>query len=432
MHYQAALLGFLAVFALMALRVPIGIALGTVAITGYGLIVGFMPALKLLALTPLRTASDLNFAVIPLFIVMGVLARNSGISSDLFGAFRTWFGALRGGLGLATIGSCAGFAAVCGSSIATAATMAKIAVPEMTKAGYDDKLAAATVAAGGTLGILIPPSVPLMIYGILTENDIGALFIAGILPGILATVLYMATILMIAWRRPKAVPVGLKTTFAEKLHSLRNLWAAMVIFGVVIGGIYGGFFTAIEAAGIGAASTLIVALMQGRLTFAKLVESFVESVRTSGSLFTMLIGAILFSTFLTVTRAPQDLVNWLSVLDLPPYGILAMLMLMYFFLGWFLDALAMIIITVPVVYPVIMQLGFDPIWFGILLVVACEMGLLTPPYGINVFVINAVVPSISIPRIFRGVLPFIGIDILRLVLLAAFPIISLFLPQLMR
>ena len=432
MHYEAAILGFAAVFALMALRVPIGVALGIVGVVGYAMVVKPMPALKLLALTPLRTASDLNFAVVPLFIVMGVLARNAGISSDLFGAFRTWLGALRGGLGLATIGACAGFSAVCGSSIATAATMAKIAVPEMTRAGYDDRYAAATVAAGGTLGILIPPSVPLMIYGILTETDIGTLFIAGIVPGVLATLLYMLTILLISWRNPAAFPLGARTTFAQKLASLRNLWAAIVIFAVVIGGIYGGLFTVIEAAGIGAAATLIVALVQGRLTFDRMVDSFVESVRTTGSLFTMLIGAILFSTFLTVTRAPQVLVDWLSGLDLPAWGIMVLLLAMYFVLGWFLDALAMIIITVPVVYPVILQLGYDPIWFGIVLVVACEMGLLTPPYGINVFVINGVVPTISIPRIFRGVIPFIGIDILRLALIAAFPAIALFLPHLMR
>lgn len=431
MTYEIALLAFVAVFGLMALRVPIGIALGIVSIVGYSMLVGVGPALKLLAITPLRTASDLNFAVVPLFIVMGVLARNSGISADLFAASRTWFGAVRGGLGLATIGACAGFSAVCGSSVATAATMAKIAVPEMTKAGYDDRYAAATVAAGGTLGILIPPSVPFMIYGILTETDIGSLFIAGILPGILATVLYMLTILFIAWRNPKAIPVGQQTTFAEKLESLRGLWATVVIFAIVIGGIYAGLFTVIEAAGIGAAATLVTAVVQRRIGLKGISDSFVESVRTSGSLFTMLIGAILFSTFLTVTRAPQEMVSALTSLDLPPFGILLVLLAMYFFLGWFLDALAMIIITIPIVFPVIVQLGYDPIWFGVLLVIACEMGLLTPPYGLNVFVINGVVPSISIPRIFRGVMPFIGIDIVRLALITLFPAIALFLPRLM-
>jgi C4-dicarboxylate transporter DctM subunit len=431
MGYEAALWGFVAVFALMGLRVPIGIALGLVGIAGYATIVGIKPAMRLLALSPLRTASDLNFAVIPLFVVMGVLARNSGISADLFKVFRVWFGSVRGGLGLASIGACAGFSAISGSSVATAATMAKIAVPEMTRAGYDSRYAAATVAAGGTLGILIPPSVPLMIYGILTENDIGTLFIAGILPGILATLLYMLTIRLIAWQNPAAFPKGTATRFTEKIASLRGVWASGLIFIVVIGGIYAGLFTVAEAAGVGAAATLLTAVAQRRLSWQGFVDSFTESVRTTGTLFTMLVGAILFSTFLTITRAPQGIVDWMSGLALPGWGIMVLLLMMYFVLGWFLDALAMIIITVPIVYPLITQLGYDPIWFGVVLVICCEMGLLTPPYGMNVFVINAVVPSISIPRIFRGVLPFVGIDIVRLAIIAAFPAITLFLPGLM-
>lgn len=432
MGYEAAIAGFLAVFALMAIRVPVGVALGIAGVGGYAALVGLSPAMSLLALTPLRTASDINFSVIPLFVAMGILARNSGISAELFAACRAWFGVFRGGLGLATVGACAGFAAVCGSSVATAATMAKIAIPEMTRAGYKPSYAAGTVAAGGTLGILIPPSVPLMIYGIISETDIGALFMAGIVPGILATALYMLVIRLIAWRNPEAIPAGQATSWAEKLGSLRGLWAPLVIFVIVIGGIYGGLFTVIEAAGIGAAATLVTALLQRRLNLAGVLDSFSEAARTTGSLFTMLIGAMLFSTFLTITQAPQSLVGWLSNLDLPPYGILLMLMLMYFILGWFLDAIAMIIITVPIVFPVIVALGFDPIWFGILLVISCEMGMLTPPYGINVFVINAVVPSISIPQIFRGVVPFIGIDILRLLVIILFPAIALIGPQLMR
>ena len=432
MGYQAAIAGFVAVFALMAIRVPIGVALGIVGVTGYGLLVGPGPAMSLLTLTPLRTASDINFSVVPLFIAMGVLARNSGISAELFAACRTWFGAVRGGLGLATIGACAGFAAVCGSSVATAATMAKIAVPEMVRAGYSPRYAAGSVAAGGTLGILIPPSVPLMIYGIISETDIGMLFMAGILPGILATALYMLVIRLIAWRDPAAIPAGSPSSWAERIASLRGLWSALIIFTVVIGGIYGGLFTVVEAAGIGAAATLLTAVVQGRLNLRSTLDSFAEAVRTTGSLFTMLIGAMLFSTFLTITQAPQSLVGWLTGLNMPPYGILLMLMLMYFILGWFLDAIAMIIITVPIVFPVIVSLGFDPIWFGVLLVISCEMGMLTPPYGINVFVINAVVPSISIPQIFRGVVPFIAIDILRLLIIILFPAIALIVPRLMQ
>jgi len=359
------------------------------------------------------------------------VARNAGISTDLFAAFRAWFGAFRGGLGLATIGACAGFSAISGSSVATAATMAKIALPEMEDAGYDKRYAAGTVAAGGTLGILIPPSVPFMVYGILTENDIGKLFIAGILPGILATALYMLTIRLIAWRHPDAIPLSSSTSWAEKFATLSGLWATIIIFSVVIGGIYGGFLTVIEAAGVGAFSTVVTALAQRRINLRGITASLVESVRTTGTLFTMLIGAILFSSFLTITQAPQGVVGLLSGLDLPPIGILTLLLVMYFILGWFLDALAMIIITVPIVYPVIIALGYDPIWFGVVMVIAVEMALLTPPYGINVYVINAVAPRISIPQIFRGVMPFIGMDLIRLVIIVAFPAISLFLPSLM-
>ena len=261
MSYEAAVIGFLATFALMALRVPIGLSLGIVGVAGYAVMVGPMPALKLLALSPMRTASDLNFAVVPLFVVMGVLARESGISTDLFRACAAWLGQLRGGLALATIGASAGFAAICGSSVATAATMTKIALPEMRRHGYDDGVATGTIAAGGTLGILIPPSVPFLIYGILTENDIGKLFVAGILPGVLATLLYMSVIFMISVRAPQSIPAGPATTWGEKLRSLKGVWASLAIFLFVIGGIYAGLFTALEAAGAGAAATLFVALL---------------------------------------------------------------------------------------------------------------------------------------------------------------------------
>lgn len=431
MGYQIAIAGFLIVFALMAMRVPIGIALGIVGVAGYAWVVSPLPAFKLLALSPLRTGSDLNFSVVPLFIVMGIIARNSGISADLFAAFRSWFGAFRGGLGLATIGTCAGFAAVSGSSVATAATMAKIALPEMDKAGFHKGYSAGIVAAGGTLGILIPPSVPFMIYGIMTETDIGKLFMAGVIPGILATALYMLVIRLIAWANPKAIPASAPSDWATKFRSLRGLWATIIIFSVVMGGIYAGLFTVTEAAGVGAFSTLLTAIVQRRINWDGIVSSMIEAVRTTGTLFTMLIGAILFSQFLTVTQAPQSVVAGLSSLDLPPMGILCLLLLMYFVLGWFLDALAMIIITVPIVFPIIIQLGFDPVWFGVLLVISAEMGLLTPPYGINVFVINAVAPSVPVTAIFRGVLPFIAIDIVRLGIIVLFPALALYLPSLM-
>lgn len=431
MGYEAAVIGFLATFALMALKVPIGLSLGIVGVAGYAVMVGPMPALKLLALSPMRTASDLNFAVVPLFVVMGVLARESGISTDLFRACAAWLGQLRGGLALATIGASAGFAAICGSSVATAATMTKIALPEMRRHGYDDGVATGTIAAGGTLGILIPPSVPFLIYGILTENDIGKLFVAGILPGALATLLYMSVIFMISVRAPNSIPAGPATTWSEKLRSLKGVWASLAIFLFVIGGIYAGLFTALEAAGAGAAATLVVALLQGRLDATKILRSFSESVRVTGTLFTILIGAILFSSFLVVTGAPQAVATWLTGLPIGPMGVLVLMLLLYFMLGCFLDSIAMIIITVPILYPAIINLGFDPIWFGVLVVMACELGLITPPYGMNVFVINGVARDVGIPRIFGGVLPFIGIDIVRIAIIVAFPGIALLLPRMM-
>lgn len=426
-----AALGFLAVFGLMALRVPVGIALASVAVVCFAVMSGVGPALKLLALSPMRTATDFNFAVVPLFVVMGVLARESGISTELFAACNAWLSRLRGGIALSTIAACGGFAAISGSSVATAATMAKIAMPEMRKYGYDDRLATGTIAAGGTLGILLPPSVPFIIYGILTENDIGKLFVAGILPGILAVLLYMAVIQGVGMLRPDSVPRGAPNSWRQKFASLRGVWAAIGIFAFVIGGIYVGLFTALEAAGMGAAATLGVALARRKLSRQQLVSSFVESVRITGSLFIILIGAILFSNFLIVTGAPQKITEFLTGLPVGAYGVMAVLLLFYLALGCVLDAIAMIILTVPIVYPAVMQLGFDPIWFGVIIVMVCELGLITPPYGMNVYVLNAVVRDVSLIDIFRGVMPFIAVDIVRVALIVAFPVIALALPRTM-
>lgn len=431
MDFTAAIFGLVATFMLMAIRVPIGIALSIVGVVGFALVVDTGPAINLLALSPLRTASDLEFAVVPLFVVMGVLARESGISTDLYRACSAWFGHFRGGLAIATIGACAGFASICGSSVATAATMARIAMPEMRNHGYDDGYAAGSIAAGGTLGILIPPSVPLVIYGLLTENDIGKLFIAGIVPGILATFLYMLVIWIISWFNPVAIPIGQATPWRERISTLRSVWPAMVIFAFVIGGMYFGLFTVLEAAGSGAAATMIVALLQGRLNLRKILSAFSESVRVTGTLFAILIGAILFSNFLVTTGAPQAVAEFFTGLPIGPIGTVLVLLALYFVLGCFLDSIAMIIITVPIVYPTIVHLGLDPIWFGILVVMASELGLITPPYGMNVFVINGVLRDVSIVKIFAGVMPFIAIDIVRIGLVVAFPAIALVLPRMM-
>ncbi|MGE0314390.1 MAG: TRAP transporter large permease [Lautropia sp.] len=423
-----ALTGFCVTFGLIALRVPIGIALAFVGVAGFASIVGIDPALKLLAMSPMESAADLNFAVVPLFVVMGAIARESGISTDLYRAASAWLGHLRGGLAMATIGACAAFAAICGSSVATSAAMGRIALPEMRRQGYDDGYAAATVAAGGTLGVLIPPSVPFILYGFVTDTDIAKLFVAGIVPGILAACLYMVTIRLIAALRPAAIPPPAPDIpLARKLRALNGVWASIGIFGFVIGGIYGGLFTPVEAAGGGAFATLMVALLQRRMTLVQAGAVFVESIRVSASLFIILIGAVLFGKFLVITGAPQEISAFLTGLPLPPLGTLTLILAGFVVLGCFLDVIAMILIFIPIVHPTITALGFDTVWFGVLVVMVCELGLITPPYGINVFVINGIAKDVALTRIFGGVMPFVGIDLFRVVLVLLFPAIALWL-----
>lgn len=422
-----AVLGFVALFALLALRVPIGIALGAVGVIGLGLVIGTSPALNLLSMSPLASATNLDFAVVPLFILMGVVVRRAGISQELFQACSSWLGRFRGGLAMATVGACGLFGAICGSSVATAATMSRIAYPEMEREGYAPRYAAGSIAAGGTLGVLIPPSVPMVLYGIITENDIGKLFVAGIVPGIVAVFLYFVAVRLIAAFKPDAIPVGRPSSFAEKIRSLRGVWSAVVIFLLVIGGMYGGLFTALEASAAGAFASMILAFLRRRMNVTEAIEALTESVRLSASLFVVLIGAILFGSFLVITGAPQRVSEVLVQLPLSPLGILCVILAAFVLLGAVLDTIAMIIIAVPIVYPTMVELGIDPIWFGILVVVVSEIGLITPPYGMNVFVINGTIPKVSIVEVFRGVMPFVGIDLLRLALLVAFPGITLWL-----
>ena len=418
--------GFAALFGMMILRVPVGVAMGLVGIGGFGAIVGMGPALNLLTQSPISTITDFNLTLIPFFVLMGVLATNSGMSSELFGAGRAWLGGFKGGLGLASVGACAGFAAICGSSVATAATMTKIAYPEMRKTGYSEEASTGIIAAGGTLGILIPPSVVLAIYGFITEQDIGALFIAGIIPGILAVFMYMATVrLWYGSDLPKGEPFNIATA----LQSLKGIWAVALLFIAVIMSIYFGIVTATEAAAAGAFLTAVIGFARGRLTWKTLLDSMVEALRTSVAIYVVLIGATLFGYFLTITQVPQNLTQYLLDLGAGTYGTLLLIMLMFFVMGCFLDAMAMIILMVPIVFPVVTAMGFDPIWFGIIIVMTVELGLITPPVGMNVFVINSIASKVSLTTIFKGVLPFVVTDVLRLLLLIAFPALVLFLPS---
>jgi C4-dicarboxylate transporter, DctM subunit len=425
-----AVTGFLALFALMMLRVPVGIAMGAVGVLGFGYMIGDIgPALKLLAQSPIRTATDAEFAVIPLFLLMGAFASASGMSRELFRASNTFLGHLRGGLGVATIVACGGFAAICGSSVATAATFSKVAYPEMRQYGYPQSFATGVIAAGGSLGIMIPPSTVFAVYGLITEQDIGKLFIAGILPGILAVGMYIVTINIIAFARPGFLPSAPRHTWTERIESARDVWAVALLFIFIIGGLYGGLFTATEAAGMGAGGAFIISVLRQKLSHADFWRCLIESLRTTAAVFTILIGALIFGYFLTITQTPQKITEFLTGLGLGPYGVLVLIMLMYLALGCIMDAMAMIILTVPIVFPVIKTLGFDPIWFGVIVVMTVELGLIHPPVGMNVFVIKSVIKDVKLSTVFYGVMPFVATDILRLAILIALPILATWLPS---
>lgn len=420
--------GFVALFAMMALRVPIGVAMGLVGVFGFAAVRGLAPALNLLATSPIRVVTDFNLSLIPFFILMGVFATNAGMSREMFRAGQAWLGRFRGGLALSTIAACAGFSAICGSSVATAATMTKIALPEMRRFGYPETVSSGVIAAGGTLGILIPPSVVLAVYAYITEQDVGQLFIAGIVPGLIAVLLYMATV-RIAYRR--SLPAGTPFALAEGFAALRGIWAVAILFGLVIGAIYFGVATPTEASAVGALVTMLIGIARGRLDRRAIMGSLTEALRTSVAIYTVLIGAILFGTFLAITRTPQKLAAWLTGLDLGAYGTLGLILALFLVAGCVLDAMAMVILLVPIVFPVIVALGFDPVWFGIVVVVTVELGLITPPVGMNVFVINTIARDVPLTTIFRGIVPFVVADLVRLALYVAFPAIVLFLPRTM-
>jgi C4-dicarboxylate transporter, DctM subunit len=424
-----AIIGFVALFAMMLLRVPVGMAMGLVGVTGFGFIVGSGPALKMIGQTTMRTVTDYTFGVIPMFLLMGAFVTNSGMSRQLFRAANTFVGHLRGGLGIATIAACGGFAAISGSSVATAATFSTVAYPEMRRYGYPQSFATGVIAAGGTLGAMLPPSTVLAVYGIITEQDIGKLFIAGVLPGLLAISMYITTIVALGVLLPGFLPKGKRSLWKERFAALRDIWAPMLLFIFVIGGLYGGLFTPTEAGGMGAGGAFVIGVLSGRLSRADIRRSLLQATRTAAAVFTVLIGALLFGYFLTITQTPQKVTEFLTTLGLGRYGVLALIMLMYLVLGCLMDAMAMIILTVPIIFPVVTALGFDPIWFGVIIVMTVELGLIHPPVGMNVFVIKSVVPDVNFTTIFVGVLPFIITDLIRLVILIAFPIIALWLPS---
>jgi len=471
-----ALVGLMAMMVLAFMRIPIALAMGIVGVVGYAYMRDWSwgGALAMAQTKVYETGRNYTLSVVPLFILMGNFVTRAGMSQELFRTAYAFIGHRRGGLAMATIVGCAGFGAICGSSIATAATFAKVAYPSMKRFGYADYLSTGSIAAGGTLGILIPPSTIMVIYGIMTETNIGKLFAAGVLPGILATVLLCLTVQYVTWRDPKAGPPGERLPWRERWATLAGLhWFAAVgvivgavvhfgwlasdnaavigaiavfamslvyrgvssviaLFVLVMGGIYGGVFTAVEGAGVGAFGALIFAIARRSLGWRELYGALLESARTTSMLFMILIGALMFAEFVNITTMPEDLKNIVLRFDLHPIMVVAAIMVIYVILGTAMEELSMILLTVPLFFPLIVHLGLDPVWFGVLIVVVVEIGLISPPVGMNLFVLSTLLPEVPTRTVFRGVLPFVIVDCFRLAILVAFPIISTFLPSLMK
>lgn len=421
--------GIAALFTLLALRMHIGLALALVGFVGYGMVVGIESSLPILGMTPYSSGSSYMLSVIPLFVLMGQFAFVSGISGEIFKAVHSWIGHMRGGLAMATILGCAGFSAISGSSLATAATMGTVAMPEMRKYGYDPALASGSVAAGGTLGILIPPSIGFVIYGILIEESIGKLFMAGILPGIMLAFLFIVAVYVQCRLKPDLGPTRPAAGMSERLRSLGGIWGMLLLFTLVIGGIYAGVFTPTEAAGVGAFGSFAIALCKGKLNLSRVLECLLATGKTTAMIFLIIIGAEMFSRFLAVTQLPMQLADFLAGLSFSPYVILCGILVLYLILGCVMDCFAIMILTTPILFPVIQTMGFDPIWYGVLMVVVLEIGLITPPVGLNVFVISGVAPDIPLNTIFRGIMPFILASALAIVLLILFPEIATYIPS---
>ncbi len=425
------ILGIIILVILLFSNMPVGFVMGFLGLMGFSYIRGLEPGLSLLARDVFEVFSSYGLTVIPLFVFMGQIAFYSGISRRLYDSAYVLIGHRKGGLAMATVGACAGFSAISGSTNATAATMATVTLPEMKRYNYDMSLATGTVAAAGSLGILIPPSVIFIVYGILTEQSIGKLFAAGILPGILLSILFMLTIYIRVKRNPSLAPPGPRTSFREKIRSFSGILETIMIFLLVMGGIFFGIFTPTEAAAAGAFLTLLIAILRRQLSWDGFIKSIADTTRISCMVMVIVTGAVIFGHFMAVTRLPYDLANWVSQLPLPRHAIMAIIVLVYLFGGCFMDALAMIMLTIPIFFPVARALGFDPIWFGVVIVLITEMGVITPPVGVNVYVVYGVAKDVPLEVIFKGVLPMLIALIICNAILLFFPQIALFLPGLM-
>lgn len=427
------LLAFAGMLGLIALHVPIGFAMAAAGVIGFGLLTGNpMAAVSMLGTETASAISSPELLIIPMFLLMGAFAGVSGLAGDLYRLAHVLIGHRRGGLAMATVAGCGGFGAACGSSIATTATMARIALPEMEKRGYAQSLSAGTIAAGGTLGSLIPPSSIMLIYAFLTEQFVVDLFMAGILPGLLTILIYFLAIRLVTSRRPALAPLGERASWAEAGRTAVGCWGIVLVIFIMTVGLYGGLFTVVEAAAAGTMITVAIAIGRGKMNRAAIWRVVTETAHSVGMLYTILIGAHVFSNFITITQLPSAMVDWVTSLGLPALAVIFVLVAIYILLGAIFDSIAAMVITLPFVFPLVTQgLGYDPIWWGVVMIMVIEIGMITPPIGINVFVMHGVRPDISLPTIFRGILPFLGADIVRLTLVILFPVIALWIPQTM-
>ncbi len=414
------------------LRLPIAFSMGLVGFLGLWWVRGLGPSMASATTVVYESGFQYTLSVVPLFILMGNFVTRAGMSKELYRAAYTLVGHFRGGLAMATVMACGGFGAICGSSIATAATMTPVAYPSMRDHGYSDSLSAGSITAGGTLGILIPPSTIMVIYGIMTETSIGKLFAAGFLPGILAVGLLCMAVQYITWRDPKAGPRAERATWSERLSALKDVWAVVALFVIVMGGIYGGVFTATEGAGVGAFGAFCFALARRALDWRTLLQVLLDSARTTGMLFMILVGALVFANFMNYTSMPADLKNFVESYQISPITVVVAICAIYVLLGAVMEELSLVLLTVPVFFPLVVHLGFDPVWFGILIVIVVQIGLISPPVGMNMFVVKSMLPSVTTAAIFRGVIPFVVAEIVLLGIIIAFPAISLIVPALMK
>jgi tripartite ATP-independent transporter DctM subunit len=422
-------IAFFLVFGFIILEVPVGVSMGLVGFAGIVYFLDLPSALSIIGTTPWEAVSSYTLAVMPLFVLMGCISTESGISADIYKGMQALFGHKRGGLSYATIGASAGFGMICGSSLATTATMGKLALPEMDKYGYKRFLSCGSIAAGGTLGIMIPPSVILVIYAFMAEQSIKELFMGAVFPALLAVSLYFLAVKVILFFSPDAAPVGKKAPWAQRKHDLKGLISVSLVFIIVMGGLYGGIFTANEAAAIGVLVVLFAGLLKRTLNLSGLKRAIWNTVRIAGALYFIVIGASLFNIFLALSGVPFALVELFNMLDLSPIGVLLLMLVIYVVLGSMMDSLAMLLLTIPMFLPVVVANGIDPVWFGIFAVVVVELGLITPPIGLNLFVIKATHADVRLPEMWKGVIPFVLSDVIRILVLLVFPQLVLWLPK---